>query len=672
MHHFQYITLLPQEIRVLELEPGAIGDNLVGNIRHKVLSPKDNEIPKFEALSYTWGGPSQPQSISLRNDATSDNLVSTSERIPLNIGNNLAVALRALRLPTEKRVLWCDQICINQADLGERGRQVQRMADVYRFAGRVVVWLGPETSWSTMVMETMRWANEQILSITAQPDCYSYQMEFKESSDIRVYENDDPLPLTAAQWRAFEQLIALDWHKRLWTYQEIALADETTCIIKLGNEEMSKPEFLKALNLVACVRRPPPGLLDEPTFFFNVNLVISKFTTSVMDLRGTPVNNWIDLMVITKAYECSDVRDKIFAMQGLVESDLAISLKPDYTKSAKDIFTSICLDHIEKSRDIEFLNLCNAAKSPSWVADLERPSSWATGDDHVTAYSITSACLVEPGILEVAGIKGAELFNDPVPLVIELYEQSQSDFTQKVVSFLRDFVSGDEYQNDSCLDKFIMMLTGGAVRDFNIQRCQAFTEGALHSLQEWRWKIRQWLNGTGDEADSQTDYWLTDKQFISTLSSTNTATGCAKTCDGDFVRVPPESRSGDIIAVLLGSHNPIVLRPQSPSGYTVIGPCYHPGLSHGKALLGNDFRGWIPVWDRMLVRRAFYKVGYGIRRTDPRLDDVPLEDGYRGILFKKAVLGWESPEGSISMFDPRMSEEALKKRGVPIRKFRLL
>ncbi|QPC64312.1 hypothetical protein HYE67_006543 [Fusarium culmorum] len=137
MHHFQYITLLPQEIRVLELEPGAIGENLVGNIRHKVLSPKDNEIPKFEALSYTWGGPSQPQLISLRNDPTSDNLVSTSKMIPLNIGNNLAVALRALRLPTGRRVLWCDQICINQADLEERSRQVQRMSDVYSFADRV-------------------------------------------------------------------------------------------------------------------------------------------------------------------------------------------------------------------------------------------------------------------------------------------------------------------------------------------------------------------------------------------------------------------------------------------------------------------------------------------------------------------------------------------------------
>ncbi|QPC64311.1 hypothetical protein HYE67_006542 [Fusarium culmorum] len=298
-----------------------------------------------------------------------------------------------------------------------------------------------------------------------------------------------------------------------------------------------------------------------------------------MDLLGTPGDDWIDLMAITKAYECSDVCDTIFAIQGLVKPDLAVSLKPDYTKSAKEI---------------------------------------------------------------------------------------QSDCSQKVASFLRNFVSGDEYQNDSCLDKFIMMLTGGSVRDFNIQRCQAFTEGSLYSLQEWRWKIRQWLNGTGDKADSLTGYWMTDKQFKSTLSSTNTATGCAKTCDGDFVRVPPESRSGDIIAVLLGSHNPIVLRPQSPSGYTVIGPCYHPGLSHGKALLGHDFKGWIPVWDRMWVRRAFYKVGYGIRRTDPRLNDVPLEDGYKGILFKNAVLGWVSLEGSLLKFAPRMSEEALKKRGVPI------
>ncbi|CEI41714.1 unnamed protein product [Fusarium venenatum] len=127
MRHFQYMTLLPREIRVLELQPGTIEGSLIGNIRQRFLSPYDDEIPKFEALSYTWGHPSRPQSNSLRNDPTSDNLVSASERITLNIANNLAVSLRALRLPTEERVVLCDQICINQADLGERSYQVQRI-----------------------------------------------------------------------------------------------------------------------------------------------------------------------------------------------------------------------------------------------------------------------------------------------------------------------------------------------------------------------------------------------------------------------------------------------------------------------------------------------------------------------------------------------------------------
>ncbi|CEI41716.1 unnamed protein product [Fusarium venenatum] len=257
----------------------------------------------------------------------------------------------------------------------------------------------------------MRWASEQFKYLAFEPNYHGYNMVFKKSSD-----------------KPFEQLLALDWHKRLWMYQEIVLADENTCIIKLGNEEMSKHGFAKGLYLAAVARCPPPGVLDVSIFISNVNLILPKFMSSFFDYRANSDDSYIDFMSFTKHYECSDVRDKVFAIQGFVEPDVAQSLKPDYTKSAKEIFTSICLDHIKRIKDIEFLNQYNAAGSPSWVADLERPTSWATSDDHVTAHSLPSAYLVEPSILEVAGIEGSELFNDPVPLAGKPHEETETEY----------------------------------------------------------------------------------------------------------------------------------------------------------------------------------------------------------------------------------------------------
>jgi hypothetical protein len=42
-------------------------------------------------------------------------------------------------------LLWIDGICINQVCVEERNTQVSMMADIYRNARRVLVWLGAST-----------------------------------------------------------------------------------------------------------------------------------------------------------------------------------------------------------------------------------------------------------------------------------------------------------------------------------------------------------------------------------------------------------------------------------------------------------------------------------------------------------------------------------------------
>lgn len=47
-----------------------------------------------------------------------------------------------LRLKNKTRVLWIDQICIDQASHSDRSHSVKQMADIYEKCASVLVWTG--------------------------------------------------------------------------------------------------------------------------------------------------------------------------------------------------------------------------------------------------------------------------------------------------------------------------------------------------------------------------------------------------------------------------------------------------------------------------------------------------------------------------------------------------
>lgn len=57
---------------------------------------------------------------------------------------NLHAALKRLRLPDKPRTLWVDAICINEADLVEKSRQVALMGEIYSKTTRGIIFLGEE------------------------------------------------------------------------------------------------------------------------------------------------------------------------------------------------------------------------------------------------------------------------------------------------------------------------------------------------------------------------------------------------------------------------------------------------------------------------------------------------------------------------------------------------
>lgn len=112
-----------KSIRLLNIKPGRLPNE---NIQCQLSVAKLGPELQYEALSYTWGDPTETSTL-------------TVNRIELTIATSLFKALIALFSQTETRVLWTDQICINQLDLTEKSFQIPLMAPIHRGCTRTVI-----------------------------------------------------------------------------------------------------------------------------------------------------------------------------------------------------------------------------------------------------------------------------------------------------------------------------------------------------------------------------------------------------------------------------------------------------------------------------------------------------------------------------------------------------
>lgn len=126
MAQYEYQPLATKwyEIRVLRLRPGQWLDNISCHLKTVSLDAK----PKFEALSYVWGDPKDVVSIHL-SDCT------------YGVTRDLEAALRRLRRKDSERIIWIDQLCINQEDVEEKSQQVALMQQIYRSCEGALFWL---------------------------------------------------------------------------------------------------------------------------------------------------------------------------------------------------------------------------------------------------------------------------------------------------------------------------------------------------------------------------------------------------------------------------------------------------------------------------------------------------------------------------------------------------
>jgi hypothetical protein len=367
-----------------------------------------NEFPAYHALSYTWGPP--------EDDAKEyDEL----DKLPIllagsrfNVFPNLYDVLMQLQEAQLDIYYWIDAICINQDDIPERERQVGVMDQIYKNAEQVVIWLGKDNQQAAEVTKVITKLGE--ISEAEVERMY----EEKQAGNLYDFEDEAVMqkyglpPLNEVAWEGVIAFFERRWFKRIWILQEVALARESVALwgstiipwqvlsscsqfltvsnLSRGLAELQQRSYptrshvaqigtsIGAIYLIQQLCRGRSTELDE-----EYRVVLERMTGSA-DVSTSTSHFLLFLLLLSRPFQSTDLRDKLFALLGIMNHFSAIEglpptrLEPDYSAQSTPatVFTNAATAILEATRHLGLLttvtddSLKKISNLPSWVPDF--------------------------------------------------------------------------------------------------------------------------------------------------------------------------------------------------------------------------------------------------------------------------------------------------------------
>lgn len=310
-------------------------------------------VPPYEALSYSWGPADNEEDIHITDPEDTHNTPAW-----LKIRKSLATALRHLRYPDKPRTLWIDAICIDQTNVEERGREVKRMSQIYPLSQKVIIWLGSESEDSKHALETLEYFSKQVE--------YIISHRWGDSPDAQEpdwWRDNVALPYDKKTWQSILSLLRRPWFERVWVLQEALLCDRV--VLQCGRDTICWVDIRKAL----LVLRQKSGMLPDD--------IRGRLFEYARGLMAPPVASCEHLLLWTRNQQCSDPRDKLYGILGLLDPRIVAKIEVDYSTPVWKTYAQLVLAEMEAYHKLNMINHCNITTRlegyPSWVPNLERP-----------------------------------------------------------------------------------------------------------------------------------------------------------------------------------------------------------------------------------------------------------------------------------------------------------
>ncbi|CAG8957022.1 hypothetical protein HYFRA_00012502 [Hymenoscyphus fraxineus] len=549
-----------KEIRQLVLQPLKDGDIIQCSTETISLL----EQPEFEALSYVWGDASIRQTI-------------TFNGFPFTVTQNLAIALRYLRLPEKPRRIWIDALCINQEDTSERNSQVSMMGEIYRCANPVLIWLG-ESSEDT---------DEAFALIS------------HVSKDHDITEETSQLLFSF-----YIQLVGREWFTRLWTIQELVLAKQDP-LIGCGHSWTTWGTVFGMWQRVAMKEFSKMGMVmlkegrsNEDKDSVNVGVrpnviridLLNNLRVGVASKRGEDLR---DLLLNTVSSNATEPRDRIYGLLGMLSDQDRQYFNVDYNRPLGTVFAE-AVSHIFRNGKGAFLlsglNLAGPNSSdpsfPSWVPkfgtkSLLTPSRFhpagigasGSGSDAINGEVDSNLQILRIRGLPVDIIVDKFVFDESVNSLTHLrrVEALAKEARELVASHstIRPYLHGFKTSEPLWRTLIANKASSGATR-----------ESAPESYSEMYEKILE--NPLSERDESVREYRLSLLNHLPSSCFFITATG--------FCGIGPDIiENGDQLAIWFGAPAPFILRQYALAQddhekqiYSVCGVAYVAGIMEGQ------------------------------------------------------------------------------------------
>lgn len=317
----------------------------------------------FAALSYVWGDTTTRRNIILNGAVVS-------------ITANLETALRTLAAdrgtPFASRYkLWVDAICINQSDEQEKAQQIQRMRELYSTAWTVIAWIGvwPPGDLARHAVPFLR-----ILASLRE-----------DQRDLQTLRTGRGEPSTGAYLCALHELMQQGYWFRLWIIQELVMGASST-VLRYGDDIMDWDTFLRGIGVLydgfnwqfkdAELKRElrsrtvRHGRAWRPYSSHLVHFDLRQLSRAAE--KGTRRLGFRRLLDIANGAKCSDVRDKVFGLVGMMDSAVAAEIMRAYGSDTPTLFAAVARAFIVHTNNLEPLRQGNPwgrGGAPSWAAD---------------------------------------------------------------------------------------------------------------------------------------------------------------------------------------------------------------------------------------------------------------------------------------------------------------
>ncbi|KAL8842282.1 MAG: hypothetical protein Q9176_002671 [Flavoplaca citrina] len=617
----------PHQFKLLKILPPTNNseEDIVCELSWKTL----DDPPEYEALSYTWGTTTQDQSIQVRMTPSPITSPLPPETNIVHVTKHLLAALLRLRQGTAQRIVWIDQLCINQNDLVEKNAQVQLMADIYQRAKRTVVWLGE--------LDVLDVDREAIINATERMNFRPVEREYSNLEDQRILKDligfrvpPDTNHSGQRRRKILAELLNRSWFTRAWVFQEVVVAQRG--IVLCGSLEMDMDIFINLLDGVCDLDFREVGestsIMHSSKGYKPMFAIRETRFESRNGLSSTKKSKW--LSTIWQAMgnlDATNPRDKVYAFLAFVDSTDEHRISPSYGKSIASVYSDAAVQSIYSVGSLDVLELAiKAAKVPedlpSWVPDFSTPlpslpfmthnvgstdfrasrdSKYAVS----TPVSAVSALTTYGHVLStVTSIHPRNFHNHRSSQTLQEWI-SLADVTAWVMSQLKNYSNGKSPDDrPSPIETRVLrtLLAEGAGRDDTPDNLEYSDPDAILEVyhNEPLLLSAQNSRNSNDKAVLNTD--SLSAQTLKLQSSTyRWIQKIVKiiinkkffiSAGFNFGLAYEAVREGDLICILQGSKTPTILRRMRDAGenhYRFVAQCYIDGCMRGEPY---EERGW--------------------------------------------------------------------------------